>query len=68
VERKSVTIKLRGGYILPGLIEAHVHLSGSGEADSQYNAPGLGITEAGDGFPSRLIGAAFANDRCRVSS
>lgn len=36
---ESVKIDLRGGYVLPGLIDAHVHLSGSGEADSQFYAP-----------------------------
>jgi imidazolonepropionase-like amidohydrolase len=33
-----VTLDLRGQFILPGLIDAHVHLSGSGEADSQFRA------------------------------
>ena len=35
----SVVLDLQGRYILPGLIDAHVHLSGSGEADSQFYAP-----------------------------
>src|SRR5262245_48178267 len=34
-----IKVDLRGGYVLPGLIDAHVHLSGSGEADSQFYAP-----------------------------
>jgi imidazolonepropionase-like amidohydrolase len=38
-ERESVKVDLHGGYVLPGLIDAHVHLSGSGEADSQFYAP-----------------------------
>ena len=29
-------IDLRGQFVLPGLIDCHVHLSGSGEADSQF--------------------------------
>lgn len=33
-------IDLHGGFVLPGLIDAHVHLAGSGEADSQFRAPG----------------------------
>ena len=31
-------LDLGGQYVLPGLIDAHVHLSGSGEADSQFRA------------------------------
>ena len=34
-----IQVDLHGGYVLPGLIDAHVHLSGSGEADSQFYAP-----------------------------
>ena len=36
---QSVTLDLHGQYVLPGLIDAHVHLSGSGEADSQFEVP-----------------------------
>src|SRR5678815_3831064 len=36
---KSLVVDLHGAYVLPGLIDAHVHLSGSGEADSQFYAP-----------------------------
>ncbi len=32
-------LDLRGKFALPGLIDCHVHLSGSGEADSQFYAP-----------------------------
>src|SRR5215510_6213415 len=35
----AVRVDLRGQYVLPGLIDAHVHLSGSGEKDSQFYAP-----------------------------
>jgi len=35
----SKVIDLHGQFVLPGLIDAHVHLSGSGEADSQFYAP-----------------------------
>ena len=35
----SRVVDLHGGYVLPGLIDAHVHLSGSGEADSQFEVP-----------------------------
>lgn len=35
---EAITIDLRGGFVLPGLIDTHVHLSGSGEADSQFRA------------------------------
>src|SRR5215813_806280 len=35
----AVRVDLQGQYILPGLIDAHVHLSGSGEVDSQFYAP-----------------------------
>src|SRR5215203_4433162 len=38
-EPESVTLDLHGKYVLPGLIDAHVHLSGSGEANSQFYAP-----------------------------
>lgn len=36
---QSITVDLHGQYVLPGLIDAHVHLSGSGEADSNFSAP-----------------------------
>jgi imidazolonepropionase-like amidohydrolase len=39
VRSESITVDLQGQYVLPGLIDAHVHLSGSGEADSQFHAP-----------------------------
>ena len=29
-------LDVRGQFVLPGLIDCHVHLSGSGEADSQF--------------------------------
>jgi imidazolonepropionase-like amidohydrolase len=35
---KSGLLDLKGKYVLPGLIDAHVHLSGSGEPDSQFRA------------------------------
>jgi imidazolonepropionase-like amidohydrolase len=40
-EAGDITLKLDldGGFVLPGLIDAHVHLSGSGEGDSQFRAP-----------------------------
>jgi imidazolonepropionase-like amidohydrolase len=34
----ALTLDLGGRFVLPGLIDAHVHLSGSGEADSQFRA------------------------------
>jgi imidazolonepropionase-like amidohydrolase len=34
----AITLDLRGQFTLPGLIDAHVHLAGSGEADSQFRA------------------------------
>lgn len=37
-ETEAITLDLRGQFILPGLIDAHVHLSGSGEVDSQFRA------------------------------
>ena len=33
-----VALDLDGQFVLPGLIDAHVHLAGSGEADSQFEA------------------------------
>jgi imidazolonepropionase-like amidohydrolase len=37
--REEVTIlDLEGQFVLPGLIDAHVHLAGAGEADSQFRA------------------------------
>ena len=38
-ESDAITLDLQGRYVLPGLIDAHVHLAGSGEADSQFYAP-----------------------------
>jgi imidazolonepropionase-like amidohydrolase len=34
-----IQLDLGGQFVLPGLIDCHVHLSGSGEADSQFYAP-----------------------------
>jgi len=33
-----MTLDLGGGFILPGLIDTHVHLAGAGELDSQFRA------------------------------
>jgi imidazolonepropionase-like amidohydrolase len=38
-EQDVLLLDLQGKYVLPGLIDAHVHLAGSGEADSQFDAP-----------------------------
>lgn len=35
VQDKGITLDLHGQFVLPGLIDTHVHLCGSGEADSQ---------------------------------
>jgi imidazolonepropionase-like amidohydrolase len=35
---EGIALDLHGGFVLPGLIDAHVHLAGSGEADSQFRA------------------------------
>src|SRR5215216_3870099 len=35
---EGLLLDLQGQFVLPGLIDAHVHLSGSGEADSQFQA------------------------------
>ena len=35
---EALTLDLDGQFVLPGLIDAHVHLAGSGEADSQFRA------------------------------
>ncbi|MDP1545014.1 MAG: amidohydrolase family protein [Anaerolineales bacterium] len=37
--RDFVELDLRGHFVLPGLLDAHVHWSGSGEVDSQFHAP-----------------------------
>lgn len=34
----AISLDLNGQTVLPGLIDAHVHLSGAGEADSQFRA------------------------------
>lgn len=34
----DIELDLHGQYVLPGLIDTHVHLSGSGEVDSQFHA------------------------------
>src|SRR5689334_2494943 len=38
VSEEGITLDLEDQFVLPGLIDAHVHLSGSGEADSQFQA------------------------------
>ena len=35
---ETIRLDLHGQFVLPGLIDCHVHLSGSGEADSQFHA------------------------------
>src|SRR5437867_11510617 len=37
-DEESIELDLRGHFVLPVLIDAHVHLSGSGETDSQFRA------------------------------
>ncbi|MDQ3006982.1 MAG: amidohydrolase family protein [Chloroflexota bacterium] len=39
VDEEVASLDLRGKFVLPGLIDCHVHLSGSGEADSQFQVP-----------------------------
>jgi imidazolonepropionase-like amidohydrolase len=39
-----INLDLTGKYILPGLIDCHVHLSGSGEADSQFKTDNGSMT------------------------
>ena len=39
-DEETIELDLGGGFVLPGLIDAHVHLAGSGEADSQFRVPG----------------------------
>ena len=34
----SISLDLDGQFVLPGLIDTHVHLTGSGEADSRFHA------------------------------
>ena len=36
---EATSLDLLGKFVLPGLIDCHVHLSGSGEADSQFFMP-----------------------------
>jgi len=38
-EGNVIVLDLQGQFVLPGLIDCHVHLSGSGEVDSQFSAP-----------------------------
>jgi imidazolonepropionase-like amidohydrolase len=37
LEEDIINLELRGKYVLPGLIDCHVHLSGSGEPDSRFD-------------------------------
>ncbi len=37
-QEKAITLDLGGQFVLPGLIDAHVHLAGAGELDSQFRA------------------------------
>src|SRR5690349_3009045 len=37
-EGDVIVLDLHGKFVLPGLIDAHVHLSGAGESDSQFKA------------------------------
>ena len=37
-QEEVITLDLGGQFVLPGLIDTHVHLSGSGEVDSQFRA------------------------------
>ncbi len=38
-EEDVINLDYGGKYLLPGLIDCHVHLSGSGEPDSRFDAP-----------------------------
>ncbi len=38
LEEDIINLELRGKYVMPGLIDCHVHLSGGGEPDSRFDA------------------------------
>ena len=38
-DSKTIKVDLGGRFMIPGLIDTHVHLSGSGEPDSHFMAP-----------------------------
>ncbi len=40
----GIELDLNGQFVLPGLIDCHVHLSGSGEVDSQFRADDASMT------------------------
>src|SRR5512138_3104685 len=37
LEEDIINLELRGKYVMPGMIDCHVHLSGSGEPDSRFD-------------------------------
>src|SRR5512141_3500848 len=39
LEEDIINLELRGKYVMPGLIDCHVHLSGGGEPDSRFDEP-----------------------------
>jgi imidazolonepropionase-like amidohydrolase len=41
---QAVILDLGGQFVLPGLIDAHVHLTGSGELDSQFRGENGWVT------------------------
>lgn len=60
----DVEINLRGQYVLPGLIDTHVHLSGSGEVDSQFHAddPAMALKILGNAQKNLAAGITTVRD------
>lgn len=42
LEEDIINLDFGGKYVMPGLIDCHVHLSGSGEPDSRFDEPSTG--------------------------
>jgi imidazolonepropionase-like amidohydrolase len=61
LQEDIINLDFGGKYLLPGLIDCHVHLSGSGELDSRFDAEDTGGTQGAGSMALKILNNARKN-------
>ena len=61
LEEDIINLDFTGKYLLPGLIDCHVHLSGSGEPDSDFNVHDPAGTQSAGAMALKILSNARKN-------